>query len=123
DGVVHGILAARKNGRDAGANWTFSDLQLAFSRDQRSVADQHTADVGDGIEFSWRTVKRDSEVAGAWLLCGVRLCQRNQRGNEKKKQHERNMGTMAHSDFFLRIGIRNKNGMNRTSVAYLRNGT
>ncbi len=73
DSVVHGILPARKDRGDAGANRAFADLQLAFTGNQSGVADQNARYIGNGVEFSGRAVKRDAEVACARFFCCVRL--------------------------------------------------
>ena len=65
--IAHGFCAARKDRGDAGAHRAFADLQFAFAGDERGVADGYAGYVGDGVERAGRAVKRDAEIAGAWL--------------------------------------------------------
>ena len=86
DRVIHGILSARKNSGDSGANWAFADLQLAFSGNQSGVADENAVDIGDGIEFSRCAVKRNAEVSSARFFSCFLLGRQNRRAqNEENK--------------------------------------
>ena len=86
DRVVHGIFSARQNSGDAGADWTFADLQLAFTGNQGGVADEDAIDIGDGVEFSSCAVEGNAKIASARLFGYFLLCQRNKRSKEKKEQ-------------------------------------
>ena len=60
-------LTARQNSSDAGAHWTFTDLQFSFAGNKRGVTDGYAGNIGDGVERAGRAVKRDTEIACAWF--------------------------------------------------------
>src|ERR1700723_1278101 len=63
DGIVHGVFSAGKNGSDAGADGTFTDLKLAFARDERCVTDGDTGDVGNRVERARRAAEGNAYVS------------------------------------------------------------
>src|SRR5882762_8779036 len=69
DGVVR-ILAAGMNGGDAGADWAFSDFELAAAGDEGGVSDFDAVDIGDGVVRSGVAVERDAKVAASGLGLG-----------------------------------------------------
>src|SRR5712675_1222072 len=75
--ITHGILAARENRGDPGANGAFADLEFSLASNERGVADGDAGDVCDGIQRAWRSVERYAEITRAgfrgWLvlwICG-----------------------------------------------------
>ena len=63
--LVRKIRSARQNGGDSGAHRTHSDLQLAFSGDQRRVTNLHALHIRDGIQRSGRSIEGNPQIAGA----------------------------------------------------------
>ena len=66
---VERIFAARKNGGNAGADWTFAYYEFAVAGDWRGVSDFYAADVGDGVVGAGSAIEWDAEVSelGAWF--------------------------------------------------------
>src|SRR5207248_5215096 len=94
DGVVHGVFSARENRSNAGANRAFADPQLPFTGDESGVANEDSVDIGDGIEFSRRAVKRNAEIASARFFRGLLLGDRKQ---WKKDNREEQTGKYRNS--------------------------
>ena len=70
-GGEHGIVvgpAARMDDRDAGANRTLADDELAAAGDQRRVSDLHPGDVGDRVERPCGAADRQLEITLSRLL-------------------------------------------------------
>ncbi len=64
------VVAAGKNGGDAGADRTFSDFEFAAAGDERGVSDFDAFDVGDGVVRAGCAVEGNAEVAGTGLGLG-----------------------------------------------------
>src|SRR5271167_1566257 len=69
DGVV-GVAAAGMDGGYAGADWAFSNFELAAAGDERGVSDFDAFDIGDGVVRAGGAVEGDAEVAGSGFSLG-----------------------------------------------------
>ena len=58
-------MPARKDRSNTGAHRPFTNLKFSFAADQGCVADFDTRDVGDRIELSRGSFKRNSQIASA----------------------------------------------------------
>jgi len=67
---IEGILAAGKNGGDAGADRAFADFELAAAGDERGVPDFDTGNVSDGVVGPGRAVERDTKITGSGFGLG-----------------------------------------------------
>ena len=64
-GSIDALLAAREDGRHAGAHRPLPTTSLPFAGDERGEADFDASDVGDGVERARSAVERNAKIAGA----------------------------------------------------------
>src|SRR5258708_25835764 len=62
------------------------NLEFRFSRDKSGVADGDAGNVGDAVQRAGRAVKRDTEIAAAWL--GRRLALTGSEPHRNQKTRE-----------------------------------
>src|SRR5438128_4105219 len=87
------ISSARKNRGDSRAHRSFSNNQFPFAGNQGSVTDEDTGNIGDGILWPGRAVKRNTEIACTRFCFFLSLRKKRKCENTKQKKTNTRMST------------------------------